>query len=115
MFENLKAILETFDKIDTKAKATKKSAASANLFAMQEDCKKLDKKRGEKFHIIVVEVLFTNKRARPDTGTAVSFFTTIVKYPYQNNWLKLAHLMMYIRGTIYLHLTLSANGTGVLK
>ena len=32
MFENLKAILETFDKIDTKEKGTKKSAATANLF-----------------------------------------------------------------------------------
>ena len=30
MFENMKAILETFDKIDTKEKGTKKSAAPAN-------------------------------------------------------------------------------------
>ena len=43
MFENLKSILETFEKIDTKEKGTKKSVAPANLFTVQEDCKKLDK------------------------------------------------------------------------
>ena len=115
MFEHLKAISETFDKIDTKAKDTKKTAAPANLFTVQEDCKKLDKERIEHFHIIVAQVLFTTKRARPDTVTSVSFFTTRVIDKYQYYWLKLAHLMMYIRGTIDLPLTLSANETGMLK
>ena len=78
MFENLKAILETFDKIDTKEKGTKKSAAPANLFPVQEDCKKLDKERSEQFHSIVEQLLFTNKFSRPDTGTAVLFLTTRV-------------------------------------
>ena len=35
MFENLKSILETFDKIDTKAKGAKNSAAPENLFTVQ--------------------------------------------------------------------------------
>ena len=52
IIENLKAILETFDKIDTKAKDTKKSAAPANLFTVQADCKKLDKEHIEQFHSI---------------------------------------------------------------
>ena len=71
MFENLKAILETFEKIDTKSKGTKKSAAPSNLFTVQEDCKKLDKEHSEQFHNIVAQVLFTTKRDRPDTGTSV--------------------------------------------
>ena len=115
MFEHLKAILETFDKIDTKAKDTKKTAAPANLFTVQEDCKKLDKERIEHFHIIVAQVLFTTKRARPDTGTEVSFLTTKVRDLYQEYWLKLSHLMIYIRGKIDLLLTLSVNGKGVLQ
>ena len=45
MFENLKAILETIEKIDTKSKGKKKSIAPANLFTVKEDCKKLDKER----------------------------------------------------------------------
>ena len=63
----------------------------------------------------MTQVLFTSKHARPDTGTAVSFLTTRVRAPDQDDWFKLAHLMMYIRGTIDLPLTLSANGTGMLK
>ena len=115
MFENMKAILETFDKIDTKSKSTKKSAAPANLLTVQEDCNNINKERSEQFHIIVAQVLFTTKHASPDTGTAVSFLTTRVRDPDQDYWLKLAHLMMYIRRTIDLPLTLSANGTGMLK
>ena len=114
MFENLKAILETFDKIDTKSKGEKKSAALDNLFAVQEDCKNLDKKRSGKFHSIVSQVLFTNKHARPDTGIAVSFLTTRVRETDKDDWLKLSHILIYIRGTIYLPLSLSAIGTGML-
>ena len=87
----------------------------ANLFTIQEDCKKLDKERSEQFHSIVAQVLFATKRARPDTDTSVSFLTTRFRVPDQDDWLKLAYLMMYIRGTIGLPLTLSANGTGMLK
>ena len=115
MFENLKTILETFDKIYTKAKGTIKSAAPANLFTVQEDYKKLDKERSGQFHSIFAQELFTTKRDRPDTGASVLFLTTRVRAPDQENWLELAHLMMYIRGTIDLPLTLSANGRGMLK
>ena len=58
IFENLKAILETFDKIDTKEKCTKKSAAVANLFTVQEYRKKLDTKLWYKcFSLLNVLVL----------------------------------------------------------
>ena len=96
-------------------KGTKKSTAPANLFTVQEDCNKLNKERSEQFHSIVAQVLFNNKHARPDTGTEVSFLTTTVRDPYQGDWLKLSHLMMFIRGTIDVPLTLSANGMGMLK
>ena len=100
MFENMETILETFEKIDTKAKGTKKSAAPSNLFTVKEDCKNNNKGRSEQLHIIVAKLLFTTKSTRPDTGTSVSFLTTLVRAPDQDNWLKLAHQMMYIRGTI---------------
>ena len=109
--------MEIFDRIDTKEKGTKKSAAPARLFILivKEYGKKLGRERNEQFHSIVAQILFTTKRTRPATRTAVSFLTTRVREPDQDDWLKLAHLMMYIRGTIDLPLTLSANGTGMLK
>ena len=96
----MKAILQTFDKIGTKAKGTKKTAAPSNLFTVKEDCKKNGKGRSEQLHSIVAQVLFTTKSTRPDTGTSVSFLTTLVRAPDQDNWLKLAHQMMYIRGKV---------------
>jgi hypothetical protein len=40
---------------------------------------------------------------------------TRVQSPNKDDWNKLTHLMKYLRGTRTLHLTISANGTGILK
>ena len=60
-------------------------------------------------------MLFATKRARPDTGTALSFLMTRTAAPDLDDWKKLAHLMKYVRGTKDLPLILSANGMGLLK
>ena len=82
---------------------------------MDEACEKLEKPKADSFHSLVAKALFATKRARPDTGTSVSFLTTRVKEPDRHDWTKLAHLMKYIRGTRELPLILSADRTGVLK
>ena len=56
-------------------------------------------KKSEQFHKAVVKVLFGTKRARPDTGTAISYLITRVREPDEDDWYKLKHLMKYIRGT----------------
>ena len=63
----------------------------------------------------MAQVLFTTKCDRPNTGTSVSFLTTRVRAPDQDDWLKLAHIMMYIRGTVDLPRTLRSNGKSMLK
>jgi hypothetical protein len=63
----------------------------------------------------VAKTLFATKRARPDTGTSVSFLTTRVREPDKEDWVKLGHLMKYLRGTKDLPLILSADGSGILK
>ena len=60
-------------------------------------------------------MLFTTKRARSDTGIAISYLTTRVREPDQSDWLKMVHLFKYIRGTNNLPLLLSAENTGMLK
>jgi hypothetical protein len=116
MFDYIIEIINTFDKADPRyKKGTKKSAAPDNLFTVNKDCKKLDKTRSERFHQIVAKTLYATKRARPDTCTSIAFLTTRVREPGQDDWKKLAHLMMYLRGTKTLPLILSANGSGILK
>ena len=115
MPEYIDEILKAFEKAAPDKTGTKSSAAPKDLFVVDEACKKLSPEKKEIFHSLVAKVLFATKRARPDTGTAVSFLTTRVREPDEQDWSKLVHLMKYIRGTKDLPLILSSNGSGVLK
>jgi hypothetical protein len=108
-------ILTAFDKADPKGRGTKTSAASENLFKIDEDCEKLPPNKAVEFHNLVAKTLYATKRARPDTCTAIAFLTTRVRAPDKDDWTKLVHLMKYLRGTRTLPLILSANGSGILK
>ena len=91
--------MDTFDKIDTKATGTKLSAAPTNLFVVRDDCIKIETKNSEQFHKVVAKTLFATNRSRPDTGTVMSYLTTHVRGPDEEDWSKLKHLMNYIRVT----------------
>jgi hypothetical protein len=108
-------IVIAFEKAEPKGAGTKSSAAPDNLFTVNEDCEKLPPDKAVAFHNLVAKTLYTTKRARPDTCTAVAFLTTRVRAPDKDDWTKLVHLMKYIRGTLELPLILSADGTGILK
>lgn len=115
MLKYIAESLAEFEKIMPNEKGTKSSAAPTDLFVVDDKCAKLSKDKAEKFHSLVAKILFATKRARPDTGTAISFLMTRTAEPNKDDWNKLAHLMRYIRGTKDLPLVLSANGTGILK
>merc|ERR1712232_698096 len=77
-----------------------------------DDLKILDKKT--EFHTTVAKCFFLCKCARPDIHTAVTFLTTRVQAPDQDDWKKLLHLLKYLKGTQELELTLVAEGNGAL-
>jgi hypothetical protein len=108
-------ILTAFDKADPKGRGTKTSAASENLFKIDEDCEKLPSNKAVEFHNLVAKMLYATKCARPDTCTAIAFLMMRVRAPDKDDWTKLVHLMKYLRGTRTLPLILSANGSGILK
>ena len=60
-------------------------------------------------------MLFATKRARPDTGTSVSFLTTRFREPDKDDCSKLKHLIKYGRVTKEIPLILGANGAVMLK
>jgi hypothetical protein len=115
MNDYIEEILTAFDKADPKGGGTKTSAASENLFRIDEDCEKLQPDKAVEFHNLVAKTLYATKRARPDTCTAIAFLTTRVRAPDKDDWTKLVHLMKYLRGTRTLPLILSANKSGILK
>ena len=53
------------------------------------------------FHRTRAQLLFLCKRARPDVKTLVPLLMTRIKEPDVNNWGKLRHGIMYLRGAMY--------------
>ena len=53
-------------------------------------------------HLNTVQLLFLCKRTIPDVKTLVSSLITRVKEPDFDDWGKLRHSLMYLKGTIYL-------------
>ena len=115
VFSCIWEFLTLFDKAYLKGKGTKSSVAPKNIFVVKKDCKKLDQENFMDCHNLVSKILYATKRARPDTCTAIASLTTMLQAPKEDNWDKSVHLIQYIRGTRKLSLTLSANGSGILK
>jgi hypothetical protein len=115
MFDNVDDTLTAFDKAVPKGSGTKTSTAPDCLFKVDDSCVKLAQNKDVDFHNLVANTLYATKRARPDTCTAISFLPTRVQEPNKDDWTKLVHTIIYIRGTRTMPLILSANGSDILK
>ncbi len=80
--------------------------ANDYLLKVCEDGRKLNEELAEAFHHTVYQLLFTANRARHDIQTAVSFLTTRVKAPDEDDWGKLERVLKYLNGTKYMKLIL---------
>ena len=85
--------LISFNKAEPKGGGTKTSAALENLFKVDEDCKNIPHNKTAQFHNLAEKNLYTAKRARPDTCTAVTFPTKRVQAPDLDDWAKIFHMM----------------------
>jgi hypothetical protein len=106
MWDYLRKVIKEFPEEITGVCAT---PASDHLFKVQEEGRKLSKELAEVFHHTVYQLLFAANRVRCDIQTALSFLTTWVKAPDQDNWGKLVRVLKYLNGTRYMKLILSAD------
>ncbi len=83
--------------------------AGDHLFKIREDEWKLDDEIADAFHHTVYQLLFAENSARQDIQTAVSFLTTRVQAPDEDDWGKLKRILKYLNGTRHLKLTLCAD------
>jgi len=83
--------------------------ASDPLFKVREDGRKLPEELADVFHHTVYQLLFAANRARRNIQSAVSFLTTRVKAPDEDDRGKLVRVLKYINGTQYMKLILSAD------
>ena len=84
---------------------------SDNLFTIREDEDRelLPEELASQFHRTVAQLLFLCMRARPDIQTAVSVLTMRVKSPDVDDWGKLRHCLLYLKGTRHMKRYLSAD------
>ncbi len=106
MWDYLRKLIQEFPEEITGVCAT---PASDHLFKVQEDGRKLSKELAEIFHHTVYQLLFAANRARRDIQMAVSYLTTWVKAPDQDDWGKLVRVLKYLNGTQCMKLILSAD------
>jgi hypothetical protein len=83
--------------------------AADHLFKVRDNGRKLDEEQADAFHCTVYQLLFAVNRTRWDIQTAVSFLTTRVQEPDEDDWGKLKRILKYLNGTRNLKLTLSTD------
>jgi len=89
--------------------------AANHLFQVNEDAVKLGQGDADLFHRLTAQLLYLGKRARPDLQTAVSFLTTRVTSPDQDDFRKLGRCIRYLRRTKHYPLTLEANSMSSIQ
>lgn len=89
--------------------------AKASLFDVRENSPLLSEERAENFHSVTALLLYVSQRCRLDIQTAVSFLTTRVSKPTEDDWSKLRRVLQYLRGTIDDKLVLGGNSIGHMR
>ena len=108
MIKYLQKIIEEFPEVLT---TTTACPAIDNLFTIreEEDRELISEEMAKQFHRTTAQLLFLCKRARPDVETLISFLTTRVKQPDKDDWKKLKHGLMYLKGTLHMKRYLTAD------
>jgi len=83
--------------------------AANHLFEIKPSAVKLTTEKSEQYHHITARQLYLSKRIRPDLQTCVSYLTTRVQEPNEDDWTKLSRCVKYLRGTKSLGMTLEAD------
>jgi hypothetical protein len=100
MCKYLLSIIADFPEQITGVSAT---PAADHLFKVREDGKKLSKEQTDAFHHTVHQLLIAVNQACRDIQTAVSFLTTRVQAPDEDDdWGKLKRVLKYLNSTRYL-------------
>ena len=83
--------------------------ATENLFQTRDTATLLDEKGKKHFHSIVAKLLYLAKRTRPDVLLPVSFLTTRVQRPDEDDDKKLQRVLGYLKGCPHLGISLHAD------
>ena len=94
---------------------------SEHLFRVRNQCeaerlgKYLTQEKAEQLHYSVAQLLFVCGKVRRDIQTPVSFLTTRVKRPDEDDWGKLKRVLKYRKGTKHMKLTLNVHDISTIR
>ena len=113
----IKYIIKILRGFPEKITSTAATPAGEHLFEVRPDDerKPLPEEQAMAFHRATAQLLFVSGRARPDIKTAVSFLTTRVKSPDEDDWGKLKRVLKYLRGTLHMKLCLTVDNLNTLR
>ena len=81
----------------------------------EEDRILLPEEQARSFHRTTAQLIFLCKSARPDIEPLVSFLTTRVKQPDEDDWGKLNHGLVYLKRTLYMKWHLTADSLSMIQ
>ena len=88
---------------------------NGQLFECDKDIKELTTTKSEVFHTFVMKGMFLAKRGRPDILTGISYLSTKIIKPFEEDLKKLRKVISYLKNTIDVVLTLEADDTQTLS
>jgi len=94
---------------------TAATPAAGHLFNVNENPVLLCTEKAELLHRMVMQLLYLSQRGRPDIQTAVSYLCRRTGAPDEDDYKKLTRVMRYLQGTPDLVLTLSCDGTDLVR
>eukprot|EP00804_Cyclotella_cryptica_P005428 CCRYP_002970-RB/>CCRYP_002970-RB protein AED:0.29 eAED:0.29 QI:0/-1/0/1/-1/0/1/0/340 len=114
MSHYVKEILDGFSEKITKTSVT---PHSDTLFTVKDDetAIYLPEEQAMQFHRTTAQLLFLSTRAQKDIQTAVSFLTTRVKKPDEDNLKKIRKVLEYLNGTVDLKLRVEVKDLRVIR
>ena len=89
---------------------------AAHLFKVNtEDLKLLNKEKKELFVHLVMQALYLSQRGRPDIRTTISFLSSRLTCPDEDDYKKLTRLIRYLRHTLYMCLVLGKDSMNSIR
>ena len=106
MFKYLDSIIDEFPELIT-GKAATPTADHLCSVRDADEAKYLPEEKATAFHHTTAQLIFLSSRVRRDIQTAVSFLTTRVKKPDEDDWGQFKIALKYLNGKRRLKLTLT--------
>ena len=110
---DMRAYLSTIlDDLPKEFKGKARSPAAKHLYHTDENTRKLDPEKADRYHSITMQLAYLAQRGRPDIRMAVNFLSTRVADPDEDDYRKLGRVLKYLQSTYDLILRLEGDQDG---